>query len=388
MPSTVLVMAADPTRLDLVALDAAESELSASEDGRGAHHARQLRAALRVHALYDQAGLELSALPQVAMLMRSSEHRARQLLDDAMVLAALPGALDAVARGVLGVEQSRVVVTQLSQLAMPARLPLWERALARVEADAATGATRTPARLTDLLRRWVVQADPEATQERRREAEQRRTLDYRRQDNGLTDLWALGIRGPDAQAILSRIDARSAPVGVDDERTADQRRLDAFVDLCLGREALPLDSDRHCGSRSAAPCGCLPGSAVPCGAELLVHIPIGAALGTTDEVAELVGHGPVEPDLVEAFLRAGPRLRPVWVDERGVPVAVGDAVVRPATIRRRYDRRCSISSGYRHRSRSRGTRRTIAHHPTGCRLRPRIHLDRPARTGRRAGYGV
>ncbi|MCW2681059.1 MAG: hypothetical protein JWM62_2460 [Frankiales bacterium] len=81
------------------------------------------------------------------------------------------------------------------------------------------------------------------------------------------------------------------------------------------------------GGRAA--CGCLPGSPVPCGAELLVHLTIDTALGTSDQPAELVGHSPLEPDLLQALLLAGPRLRPAWTDEQGVVVAVGDRVVLP-----------------------------------------------------------
>jgi hypothetical protein len=60
-----------------------------------------------------------------------------------------------------------------------------------------------------------------------------------------------------------------------------------------------------------------------------VLVPIGAALGTTDEVAELAGHGPLDPDDLAALLTAAPEVRAVWVDENGVPVAVADRAVRP-----------------------------------------------------------
>jgi hypothetical protein len=68
---------------------------------------------------------------------------------------------------------------------------------------------------------------------------------------------------------------------------------------------------------------------VPCGAQLIVHVPLGAALGTTGEVAELVGHGPVEPDVLQQLLLAAPVLRAVHVDAAGVPVSVSDQVHRP-----------------------------------------------------------
>ncbi len=181
------------------------------------------------------------------------------------------------------------------------------------------------------------QADPTDATERRRRAEDDRRLDWRRRDDGLNDLFAFGFTGPDLQAALSRVRDRAHPVGPGDERTAEQRRFDAFKDLLLGRDPLPLD-DPHdpsspCTCASAgggrAGCGCFQGAAVPCGVELLVHLPIDTALGTSDRPAELVGHGPLDPDLLQALLLAAPRLRPVWTDEHGVVVAVGDRAVVP-----------------------------------------------------------
>jgi len=68
---------------------------------------------------------------------------------------------------------------------------------------------------------------------------------------------------------------------------------------------------------------------VPCGLDGKVLIPLGAALGTTDEVATLVGHGPIEPDLLQAVLLNSPRLRAVFIDTNGVPVALGRRRVTP-----------------------------------------------------------
>ena len=143
---------------------------------------------------------------------------------------------------------------------------------------------------------------------------------------GWVSCFAFGFRGPDLQAVLSRIAQRSAPVGIWDDRTADQRRFDALKDLLLGREALPLEGEH---GQCQAACGCLPGSPVPCGVEVLVHLRWEAGLGMSDEPAELVGHGPLEPDLLDELLLAAPRLRAVWTDEHGIPVAVDDRVVVP-----------------------------------------------------------
>ncbi|MCW2680822.1 MAG: hypothetical protein JWM62_2223 [Frankiales bacterium] len=322
---------------DVAALDALAAELAVQELSRCAAHAAQLRTLLRLHAVGRTAGMELSTVPHAALAMGCSEHRAGQLLSEALGLGELPGALEAVECGLLTVEQSAAVVRLLEPLPFALRRQVWARLQSRLLTEADHGSVLPPARLSELLRHWVQQADPADATERRRRAEDERRVDWRRRDDGLNDLFAFGFTGPDLQAALSRVRDRAQQVGPEDDRTAEQRRFDAFKDLLLGRDPLPLtdphDPDEPCSCAHAgvprAACGCLPGAPVPCGAELLVHLTIDTALGTSDQPAELVGHGPLEPDLLEELLLAAPQLRPVWTDEHGVVVAVGDRVVVP-----------------------------------------------------------
>jgi hypothetical protein len=327
---------------DLAAVDAAITRLAVSELTRGADHAAQLRGVLALAVAQHTAGMDLATVAQVALALGCSEARAGRLLTEAQALAVLPGALEAIECGLLTVEQSSTLVNQLAVLDLTGQLVLWRRLQQRLIAD---NSPLPPARLTELLRRWVIAHDRQAAAERRRQAELSRTTYYRRRDDGLYDLTGAGLNPPDTHAILARIAERARPWGVDDERTADQRRLDAFRDLLLGRDQRPLQPDdspdghdcdagascARCALRAAgaAPCGCLPGQPVPCGTDTAVLLPIGAGLGTTDELAELAGHGPLEPDLNEQLLLAGPVLRPVWIDADGVVVAAGDTTIRP-----------------------------------------------------------
>jgi hypothetical protein len=279
-------------------------------------HAQTLRAAVRRHALNSARGMALATVSELALWLNISESAATTVLEVGLGLAELPGAFEAVECGLLTPEQCATLVRQLRPLdELPLRLQVWRRLQQRLVADAERGAVLPPARLTELLRRWVIAADTDAAAARRRRAEADRCVGYERGDDGLYDLFARGVRAADAQAILQRIRAASQPVGADDDRTADQRRCDAFVDLLLGRD--PLGEHRGCEHG----CACRPGSAAPCGAKVVVLVPLRGALGTSDEPAELAGHGPIEPDLLRDLLLAGPELRPVWVDDDGVPVA-------------------------------------------------------------------
>ncbi len=156
------------------------------------------------------------------------------MLDEGLFLTALPGALDAISAGVLTVEQSSVVVTQLRQVTdLPRRLVLWARLLERLHRP--EGSALPPARLRELLQRWIAQSDPADAEQRRKSAQEERRVEYRRRDDGLVDILLFGIAAPIAQAVLQRIRDAAQPVGLFDDRLADQRRLDAAVDLLLGR---------------------------------------------------------------------------------------------------------------------------------------------------------
>lgn len=305
----------------LARMRAAELRLECDELDRGALHVRTLRNVLELNALLTSDGSGLAAVSEIALSLSASEARAAKLLTEALGLAELPGAFEAVEAGLLTVEQSATVVTQLAVLDLPGRVAVWQRLKNRLIADDDAGIVTPPARLAERLRKWVIDHDREAAAQRRRKAENGRRVEYRKREDGLWDLFAFGFRGSELQAILQRVQKLSAPFGSEDDRTADQRRFDALSDLLLGRIGT-------C-SGDAATCGCRPGEGAPCGADMPVFVPIGAAQQTTDEVAELVGHGPIEPDLLEQLLLASPVLRAVFVDQDGVPVATNDTTLRP-----------------------------------------------------------
>ena len=311
---------------DVARFDAAEGALGNLERARGQVHVGQLRQALVVLDEHRKVGMALSTVAAVAAMLRCSERRASGLVEHAQQLSLLSGAFAALTEAVMTVEQSAVVAEQLAHVPIELRLSLWERTLARLRADLDGGIVRPPARLRTLLARWVIEATPSDATDRRRSVEAAGHVDYRRRDFGVGDLLLNGITQPNLRAILGRLVARSAPIGSEDPRSAGKRRLDAAVDLLLGRESLPLDDEGHCRPG----CGCGVGAPVPCGTDVQVLVPLGAALGTTDETATLADHEPLDPDLLAQLLLSAPRLRPVWVDEHGVPVAVGEKVTVPA----------------------------------------------------------
>ncbi len=327
-------MGAQERRLDVAALDAAVTILESCDLERQVLHARMLRGVLELHRVHVEAGWELATSAELALVRKVSENVAAELLGQALLLDSLEHGLGSVESGLLTIEQAGALSRAMAGLTPDVHAAVWAVLRARLTAARASGEVLSPARLTSLLAGWILQADPVQAQERRRRAEQNAEVSCRRRPDGLVDLFALGIGAVNARALLSRIRERSQPWGSGDDRPAGKRRLEAFVDLLLGRDQLSVDSDdpvatgccpcrRADRSRQAAPCGCVPGQPSPCGVQVTVLVPIGAALGTTDELATLSGHGPLDRGQLTDVLAAAPTLTAVWIDDDGTPVAEG-----------------------------------------------------------------
>lgn len=297
--------------LDVAELDRLGGRIEDRERRRSTEHAEQLVDVLAIHRVHGAAGMELSTHAYVALLMECSEHRARMMLADAQVLERL-GALAAMCTGLLTVEQARVVVDVLGVLNDGLGASLWERLADRLRTDRQQSVVRPPARLRELLQRWVIAADPEGYAARRRHsADADADVELWKRDDGLADLVARSLSAADARACLDRIERLATVTCEDDQRSAGQRRQQAFVALLLGRETLPFDG------------------AAAAGAQVFVHVPVATATGHTTQPAELVGHGPIDHEALHALLTADPTLHRVWVDEQGVPVAVDEQTWRP-----------------------------------------------------------
>ena len=324
--------------LDTAAVDAVGARLQAGERARAVQHAAQLVDALALHRLYDAAAMDLGTPAELALLLGCSETRAGTLLTEAFALDRL-GALAPDVQGLLTVEQSRAATDVLGPVEDTAlACSLWERLRTRLErADEPL----PPARLRELLQSWLIAADPKGAVERQKAAtrDSADVVPWRRED-GLLDIALLGVTGPNAQAVLDSIVRRAEPIGPYDDRTVGQRRRDAAIDLLTGRNSFqfggcdcPADGC-PCAPPPACPgggCGCGIGAEVPCGAQVFVHVPLPTALDAGDDPAELVGHGPLDPDLLGQLLHSAPVLHRVWVDPAtGVPVAVDDRTWQPA----------------------------------------------------------
>lgn len=105
-----------------------------------------------------------------------------------------------------------------------------------------------------------------------------------------------------------------------------------------------------------------------------MHVPLGAVLGITDALGELVGHGRLDPDQLQQNLLASPRLRAVLVDEQGVPVSVDDTVHVPPRDGPTTLRATLLSLRRPHLDRGSPRTRTTTDHPwTTAAARQAVH---------------
>jgi hypothetical protein len=311
--------------LDVGELDRIGDRIETRERQRSIDHAAQLTDALALERTLADAGMGLSTAAQLALLMGCSEHRANSLLAEARVLHRL-GALEPMRHGVMTVEQARVVADLLGVVEDGLAASLWERLHDRLAQDLQGSVVRPPARLRELLRGWLIAADPDGQVERqRRDAEETADVELWKRDNGLVDLVLRSLTAAEAQACADRVEQQAQPTGPDDDRPAGIRRRDAARPRSRSRAALPFDPEAGEVSGGCCP----PGSAAPCGASVFVHVGLDAALEDATEPAELVGHGPIDASALRDLLLAEPVLHRVWVDTNGVPVAVDDRTWRP-----------------------------------------------------------
>ncbi|HVX45757.1 MAG TPA: DUF222 domain-containing protein [Mycobacteriales bacterium] len=99
----------------------------------------------------------------------------------------------------------------------------------------AWGSGKTPGQVRNKLYREIQKLDPDAAARRRRNAVTRRDIQLNPQPDGMADLF-VHLPGADAVLVYNWLDQHARAVkAAGDDRTLDQLRADALVDLVLGR---------------------------------------------------------------------------------------------------------------------------------------------------------
>jgi hypothetical protein len=230
----------------------------------------------------------LRIAPQVA---QAKLHAATDLV------TRLPQTLSLLGRGAISVQHAHRLVESVRLLPDPAASQVEGRVLGRAP-------QQTVAQFATSVRRAVLACDPRGTQDRSVDAVAQRRVVLTPQLDGVTELWAL-LPAEGAAALKATLDAIADRGRGIDDRTADQRRADALVDLAAGAV----------------------GSVRP---SVNVTVALSTLLGLDDGPGEIDGHGPV-PAALARRLADDPSgtWRRLVTDDGGQLLDVGRRTYRP-----------------------------------------------------------
>jgi hypothetical protein len=296
----------------------------------------------------------------VRIATRECGGSARAEVDTARALAGpLSTVMPLLERGQVSWQHTRVLAQETEDLDPDTRREVGAQLVADVEAAATRGVSWTPAELRTRVRRAVIAADPIGAELRAEKATEQRHVSRRTDKDAQASLF---VNGPaiGVQTIWTALDLWASSTSADDERTLDQRRFDALVDICrsASTDAALLTVASGRSSDAASPGAGPSGSArrrsrrrqrrARTGLEPAVFVFADAATwaGLADEPVELDGYGPVPAGVArECFTDAS--WRAVVTDAlTGAALSVSDTTYRPSARTRRLlyvrDRRCGF----------------------------------------------
>jgi hypothetical protein len=165
------------------------------------------------------------AVEDVACVLRLSPGVARARLGEASEAARLPGVLELLGAGQISAGHVRVLTEATMGLDVATAAAVTGRVLTRAP-EQAVGPFRA------AVRRAVLTVTAASTEEQRRANVADRRVCLRPAGEGTSELWAL-LPTEGATALISAVNALAQRPSPQDERSADQRRADALVQLGL-----------------------------------------------------------------------------------------------------------------------------------------------------------
>lgn len=295
-------------------------------------HARFVDAAARFVAV---RGCTDEAVAEVGVALGWTGRFARQRLELAEQLTTrLPHTLDALTRGEIDLVKAAKVAGPTAALAdEPAKR------VDRLVAGRLDGATAGS--VQRLVKKTVIDIDPEGQTERARHERAQRHVRLSHGDGSMATL-AAELPAERAQAAYARIDTAARTLRRSgDRRTLDQLRADVYGDLLLGHDLPGDDTSTAQGTPSATK------------ADVFVHIDLATLTGLADNPAELAGHGPLPAPVARAIAHdpTSTWRRIITDPHTGAPLDVGHTRYRPPRALADYvkvrDRTCRFPGCHR-----------------------------------------
>ncbi|MCP2164241.1 HNH endonuclease signature motif containing protein [Goodfellowiella coeruleoviolacea] len=255
---------------------------------------------LRMHALaeYQRAHNQPEfAAAELALAARWTENHANTQLSLATDLATrLPATLAALQAGQIDAYKART----LSELTLPLTT---EQAREVEDKVLAVAPNQNAATMRQYTRRAVHRVDPDGAEARHRQRVADRSVRLQSCDDGMAELRA-HLPAHLALAIIDKINAAACQARTPgDPRTADQRRADAFVDICLGEASYQ--------------------------AQIQVTIAATTLLGLDDQPGELAGYGEIPASVAREIAAEGTWCRLLTDPVSGALLDHGRRTYRP-----------------------------------------------------------
>ena len=209
----------------------------------------------------------------------------------------LPNTLAALENGEIDLMRARAIVEGTRALSAEHAAQVEERVLDKAK-------DQTAPQLRQAMRRAVLRIDPAGGQARHQRERQDRRVVLSPAEDGMAELWAY-LPAHHAAAVYATIhDSARRAITAGDERTADQRRADALVDLILGNDSGPA-------------------------VQVNVTVPMSSLLGLDQQPGDLAGYGPIPAEMAREIAGDATWRRLLTDPVSGVLMDYGRTTYRP-----------------------------------------------------------
>jgi hypothetical protein len=244
----------------------------------------------------------------VAAALKLSGQTAADRLALAAELDRLPATLDVLEEGLMSTHHARHLAETVMTLDNTTATAVEQAVLDKAPEQVLATFKRS-------VRKAVLKVAPKPAEERREQAVTQRRVVRTPAADGMSQIWML-LPDAGASTFMTAVDALAKRIRCDDDRTADQRRADAAIQLALNtlHGSMSDDLPREYGMRPS----------------VQVTVALSTLLGLDEQPGELDGTGPI-PAAVARRIAADQTgtLRRLITDDRGHLLDYGHSTYRP-----------------------------------------------------------
>ena len=324
---------------DLDAIEAAEAVVRAAEATRTRMIIRAVDdVETTIAPVIGAEFAHRNLVAEIALALRVSEMTAGMLVSTATIARALPATIDSLEAGRISYRHVAAIAEQARLLPIAAVAEFENAALPYAEEHTVPATTRQVRVLRERLH-------PESIGERTITALSERRVWMTPLPDGMVEIGAIlpAIEGEAIMGRLTRI-ATAQRATKDEDRTLAQLEVDAFTDLLLGEDATTAGTHDRTTSTLRVSERIQP--------RVTITVPLISMVGQSEDPADLVGYGPLDPDIARRLAERAPYLTRLITDPiSGQPLQLDPTRYRPNRRLRRWiaarDRHCRFPGCHR-----------------------------------------